>query len=160
MIRFKRLSQKELELLEKEFIKFLASQSITADDWVKIKISDTEQAESLIDGFSNVVYGSVMRSAKFLELRTPKALYCYECHEDHFSLAVFEISEDSDFDLTKHQLSEIDDMDAVKPSIYTGTKPYEQQREDEIFSMMQQGCEITEGKLMQVLRNIIESSDR
>ena len=157
MIRFQRLSPKELELLEQEFVKFLASQSIVAGDWEKIKTTDKQQAENLIDDFSNVVYGSVMRKAQFLERRTPKALYCYECLEDRFELVVFEISEDSSLDLTKDALSSIKDISAIGPSMYTGQKAYTKEREDEIYEMMTQGCEITDGKLMGVLRGVVGS---
>jgi len=154
MIRFQRLSKEELEYLEPQFVQFLASQSILADDWIKIKEDSPDQAESLIEDFSNVVYGSVMRKAQFLEMRTQYVLYAYQCHEDRFELIGFRLEENSSIDLRTDTPDKYEDLDA---EVFTAEKVYEKPREDEIFAMMQLGCEITDGKMFNVLKSLVLS---
>ena len=152
MIRFQRLSKEELEYLEPQFVKFLAAQSILAEDWQKLKAEDQERATGLIDDFSNVVYGTVMRKAQFLEKRTEHALYTYQCHEDRFELIAFRLDENSGVDLRTDGPEKYENLDA---EVFTADKAYEKDREDEIFAMMQLGCEITDGKMFNALKAIL-----
>ena len=55
-MKYKRLASQELEALEKEFINYLATEQITADEWVKMKETTPEKSEELIDVFSDMVY--------------------------------------------------------------------------------------------------------
>lgn len=152
MIRFQRLSKEELEYLEPQFINFLAAQSIVAEDWQKIVQEDPNRADELIDDFSNVVYGTVMRKAQFLEKRTKHVLYSYHCHEDRFELVAFRLDKDSDVDLRTDGPEKYENLDA---EIFTADKAYEHDREDEIYAMMQLGCEITDGQMFNVLKALL-----
>ncbi len=152
MIRFQRLSKEELEYLEPQFINFLAAQSIVAEDWQKIVQDDPNRADALIDEFSNVVYGTVMRKAQFLEKRTKHVLYSYQCHEDRFELVAFRLDENSGVDLRTDGPEKYEDLDA---EIFTADKAYEKDRADEIYAMMQLGCEITDGQMFNVLKALL-----
>ena len=57
MMKYRRLDQNELKTLEKDFIEFLASQSITADEWENMR---KEQQLGLIDIFSDLVFEKVL----------------------------------------------------------------------------------------------------
>jgi len=51
-MKYRRLRREELEELEPQFIRFLAAQSIPAQDWSKLKVTDEKRANVLIDQFS------------------------------------------------------------------------------------------------------------
>lgn len=152
MVRFKRLSREELKVLEKQFVNFLAAQSILAADWVKIKDTDPSKAEKIIDDFSDLVYGSVMQSALFLERKTSHILYCYQCLGDRFVLIALEVDKNSHVDLKAIDLSKLKSIASdTQMHIYTTEKMYVKAKEDEVFAMMELGCEITVGAMFKAL---------
>ena len=51
-MKYSRLTKEQLEELHQEFINFLATQSITADEWSDIKINKPEVAEEELDAVS------------------------------------------------------------------------------------------------------------
>jgi len=152
MARFKRLSVEELVVLEKQFVQFLAAQSILAEDWEKIKSTKPVEADEIIDDFSDLVYGSVMSEAKYLERKTPRTLYCYQCLSDRFVLIALEVDTDAGIDLSNLDMAGLKHISTkAQAHVCTTEKPYMKSRENEIFSMMELGCEITEGAMFKVL---------
>ena len=156
MLRFNCLSAEELAVLETQFVSFLSAQSILAPDWVKIKESDPVQAQELIEDFSNVVYGSVMSDAQYLEHKTKNALYCYQCLSDRFVLIVLEIDKKSEFDLRDLDLKKISTIVTnAEMHVYTTEKAYTKAKEDEVFQLMKIGCEITDGEMFKMLGGML-----
>ena len=145
--RFQKLSLEELQILEQQFIQFLSAQSITADDWEKIKFNDHERADELIVMFSDLVYGSVMRDAVYLEKRTANRLYAYQCLTDRFVAVILEIDDDQ-MDL---RTSDFNGSKIPDSRVYNSDKMYESEKEDEVFVLMQEGFEITNGKIFKLL---------
>jgi hypothetical protein len=72
LVKYRRLRKDELEELEGEFIKFLASNTVTADDWVKTKAETPEKAEDLLDVFSDIVFEKILEKVEYLEHKRPK----------------------------------------------------------------------------------------
>ena len=152
MVRFKCLSTEELTVLESKFVRFLAAQSILAPDWVKIKQVHPVQAQEIIEDFSDMVYGSVMSDAQYLQCKTQHTFYCYQCLKDRFVLISLEIDESLDVDLRSLELKNVDDvLSKAQMHVYTTEKPYSKAKEDEVFGMMEMGCEITDGRMFKVL---------
>ena len=66
-MKYDRLTREQFEELHKEFINFLAAQSITAAEWEEIKTTKPETAEEELDVFSDLVWEGVLNQAQFLE---------------------------------------------------------------------------------------------
>ena len=146
--RFKRLSIEELQVLEQQFVQFLSAQSITADDWQSIKRENLGRADELIVMFSDMVYGSVMSDAQFLENRTENRLYAYQCLADRFVVVVFEV-DDTSIDLRNTEITISDKIPTSR--VYNSESAYTKSKEDEVFELMQTGCEITDGSMFKLL---------
>ena len=153
MPRFRRLTLDELSVLEKEFIQFLAAQSITADDWVKIQADNPQRVESLVNDFSDVVYGSIIQRAEFLELRTAKSVSCYQLLANKAVMVLLELEDGEDVDLRESSSLERLASGTLTPTtrVMTTDKMWSTNREDEIFTMMLNGCVITDGALFKLL---------
>ena len=52
-MKYRRLSKEQFEELHQEFINFLATQSITGEEWTKIKTEQLKVAEEEMDIFSD-----------------------------------------------------------------------------------------------------------
>ena len=59
-MKYTRLTKEQFEELNQEFINFLATQSITAEEWKEIKEQKPEVAEEELDVFSDLVWEGVL----------------------------------------------------------------------------------------------------
>ena len=66
-MRYRRLTSEELEAVESEFVKFLASQGFDATGWQKIKSDNPHQVEYLLDEFSTFFWESTTSRITYLE---------------------------------------------------------------------------------------------
>lgn len=146
MPKYRRLTKEELKALQKEFVEFLVVNGITADKWTAIKELKKEIAEEIIEQFSDVVWEGVLRKAKFLELRNRNELIAFQCLPEKLILMGVKIK-DTDVDITTKSGFEKLKRDQVGTTFYTSEKKYFKKREEELFEMIQNGCEITDGAL-------------
>ena len=66
-MKYSRLTKEQFEEMKQEFINFLASQSITADEWEKIKKEQPKAAEQELDVFSDLIWEGVLNKVEYLE---------------------------------------------------------------------------------------------
>ena len=59
-MKYRRLTKEQFEELHQEFINFLATQSITGEEWTKIKAEQPKVAEEEMDIFSDLVWEGVL----------------------------------------------------------------------------------------------------
>ena len=78
-MKYRRLTNDELTELEKEFVRFLASNHITALDWEKLKGHDPKRVESLIEVFSDIVFEKILQGIEYLEFKTPTDIKTFHC---------------------------------------------------------------------------------
>jgi len=155
-MKYRRLSNDELKELEKDFVKFLAANHITADDWVKLKENDQDKVEELIGMYSDIVYDKALTKLEYLEFKTPHDIKTFHCQADKMVLMGIAVSPDAGVDFTK-DLSPQDMIKILKESsseiqIYTAEKGYNDNREKELFQMMESGCLISkDGYLFKTL---------
>ena len=158
-MRFRRLSSDELNELEPEFVKFLVSNTVTADDWEKLKVEDTVGAEELIDMFSDIVMEKVVAKIEFVEHREPNSLLIFKCEKEEISMVGLTVEAGADIDLTDENLqAKIENTPALLSdgSISTMklTKKYSGNREEEIFAILDNGGMITDDRLFKVISTI------
>ncbi|MGO1752410.1 MAG: DUF6495 family protein, partial [Psychroflexus sp.] len=66
-MKYERLTREQLEEMHQEFINFLATQKITADEWEKIKREQPGVAEQELDVFSDLVWEGVLNNVNYVE---------------------------------------------------------------------------------------------
>ncbi len=147
-MKYARLTKEQFEELHPEFINFLATQSITADEWTQLKSQKPEVAEQELDVFSDIIWEGVLNKVKYLEHISPKHLMLFHITEAFMELIAIKV-EDENIDITtdygyKWLQQNLHD-DAV--NIYTSTKAIKDDRNKDIFVLIQQGSVITKGEL-------------
>jgi hypothetical protein len=156
-MKYKRLSTEELQELEKEFIHFLSSAQITAQDWEKMKKNETEKANELIDVFSDVVYDKVLSKIKFLEYRDEKTLNIFNCEEEKIILIGLRVKEHSSIKLNDPNVfHQWDESNTNAVNVIKTEKAYSKEREIEIFELLQTGCLVTDDHLFKLLNGMIK----
>lgn len=151
-MKYKRLSIEELQVLEKDFIQFLASAQITGPDWEKMKKEEPAKADELIDVFSDVVYDKVLNKIKYLEHREAKSLNVFCFGETSVRLVGLRVKEKSALDLTAEDvLIQWNDAAANSVTAVSSEKKYGVDKQTEIFEMLQTGCLITDERLFNAI---------
>lgn len=157
-MKFRRLDSEELADLEKEFIRFLASNSVTGDDWLKIKEKTPEKAEELIDVFSDIVFEQTLKKVEYMEFKTQLDLKVFHCLPDKIKLMGLLIEGETKLDFTQNmppdQMLSLLQQSGANLKMYSAEKSYSKERELELFDMMENGCLISKGELYKILEGM------
>ena len=153
-MKYRRLKDSELEKLEKRFIEFLVSNTITGEDWAMLKVKDPERASTLIDIFSEMVFETTIKRIEFLKFREPKEIKLFKCEADKIILMGLSADETVPVDFTVHiDMKELMNHTA-NLSIFRHEKEYKPNREMELFRMLESGCQITDGHLFGIFEKL------
>jgi Family of unknown function (DUF6495) len=153
-MKYRLLSLEELAALEQDFVRFLASQSIPGSDWEKIKSYQPQRREELLGLFSDLVLERALNNIEYIEFRTPNDLKTFFYDQEMAYLQGVSI-ENPSIDFTKKV-----DIQAIlkdkknKIHTYKLSKSYQQERNVELFALLQQGALVSDGVLYRVLMEL------
>jgi hypothetical protein len=155
-MKYARLTKEQFEELHQEFINFLATQSITADEWKTLKKEKPEVAEEELDVFSDLIWEGVLTKVKYLEHISPKQLMLFHITDAFMELIAIKVEQD-DIDITtaygyKWLQQNLHDH-AV--NLYTSTKAITDDRNKDLFILIQQGAVITKGELYKYFEDLL-----
>ena len=155
-MKYTRLTKEQLEELHKEFINFLATQSITADEWEDIKKNKPEVAEQEIDVFSDLVWEGVLKKAKYLENISAQHMYLFHLDEKNIELIGLKIKNSSINLTTKEGFTWLrENLLSDDVEIFNAQKAYSDDAQSDKFELIQQGSVITKGELYQYFEKLI-----
>lgn len=132
-MKYSRLSAEQLTELEKEFVDFLVVNGIVAEDWIALKENEPLNADKIIDQFSDVVWEGTLRKLKYLNKIETNVAYYFKCDAEEI-----------------HLIRVLGTGDNAE--LHTASKKYIKVREEELFDMLQSGCEISKGREYESLR--------
>ncbi len=158
-MKYRKLRSDELAELEKEFVRFLAAQSIPADDWVKIKKEEPGKAERIIEIFSDFVFEQTLDKVEYLEFKSPKDIKTFYCGEQKMVLNGLRVdgasSIDFTADLSAEQMIGLVRLAEARVKLYTAEKEYSVGRNLELFRLMESGARISrDGALFKLLEGL------
>ncbi|MCA1761953.1 MAG: DUF6495 family protein [Cryomorphaceae bacterium] len=143
-MKYRKLHPEELDALKEDFVQFLAANSITAPDWVKLRDNDAETAGKLVEMFSEIVWEKVLDKVKYLEIRTKNRLAVMQFGDEKAEMVSVAIN-DTHFDFKDPGFMDSladgkVDWSAWKPEVHTGSKKYKLSRKEEVFYEMERGA--------------------
>ncbi|WP_034059351.1 DUF6495 family protein [Lacinutrix jangbogonensis] len=154
-MKYSRLTKEQFEELQQEFINFLATQSITGDEWTNLKANKPELAEMELDIFSDLIWEGVLKQAKYLEHISPKDIHLFALNEDHMHLIGVKVKDEADlttaegFNWLRNNLMH-DNVEFVQAK-----KEYTKDKNLDKFTLIEQGSNITKGELYAYLSKLI-----
>ncbi|SDL46155.1 DUF6495 family protein [Kriegella aquimaris] len=155
-MKYTRLTKQQLEELHQEFINFLATQSITGEEWKNLKEEKPEVAEEEIDVFSDLVWEGVLTKVNYLENISAQQMHLFQLSEKEMKLISVKVM-NPEIDLTttvgfnwfkKNWQSDFVDY-------LTASKAYTEDKNLDKFKLIQQGAVITQGELYQWFDKVI-----
>ncbi|SHH75825.1 DUF6495 family protein [Winogradskyella jejuensis] len=155
-MKYTRLTKEQFEELYQEFINFLATQSISADEWEDIKKNKPETAEQELDVFSDLVWLGVLSKVKYIEHISPQQIHLFKCREKDMHLIALKINNDA-VDFTTKEGFEWLRNNLLSDSVefFNAKKDYSEDKHMDIFKLIQQGGNITKGELFQYFEKLI-----
>ncbi len=154
-MKYARLTKEQFEELHQEFINFLATQTITADEWNDIKINKPEVAEQELDVFSDLVWEGVLNKVVYIEHISPQQMHLFHLKNDIMHLIAVKLKNPIDltttdgFNWLRENLMD-DDVEFLQAK-----KEYSEDKNVDKFQLIQQGGVITKGDLFQYLDRLI-----
>ena len=145
MPKYRLLRPEELENLENEFVNYLVVNGITAEDWEKLKNEQPEEAQRITDLFSDVVFESVLRKAKYLEFRGKDYWQLVHCGEKQMQMIAFRDKTGQHDFREDAPVQKVLNQQLAPFEVFRGTKDYKKEREQEIFALTEKGYRITDG---------------
>jgi hypothetical protein len=156
-MKYARLSKEQFEELHQEFINFLATQSITADEWQDIKANKPEVAEQELDVFSDLVWEGVLTKTEYLENISPQHIYLFHLAKAQIELIGLKVT-NTTIDLTTREgfswLRENLMDDTVE--LFQAKKEYSEDKQLDKFALIQQGSVITKGDLFKYFDKLVQ----
>lgn len=149
-MKYTRLTKEQLEELESEFINFLATQSITGQEWAKIKQDTPEVAEEELDVFSDLIWEGVLNKVTYLENISDKQMHLFQLVDKEMKLIAVKVM-NPEIDLTTKigfdWFKKNWQSDFVE--YMTASKAYTEDKNLDKFQLIKQGSVITKGELYQ-----------
>ncbi|MGR7813644.1 DUF6495 family protein [Lacinutrix undariae] len=157
-MKYSRLTKEQFEELHQEFINFLATQTITSEEWETIKVNKPEVAEQELDVFSDLVWEGVLSKVNYLEHISGQQMHLFHLKEHEMELIAIKIKDETKdlstaegYEWFKNNLLSDDVELLTAKKTYTEDKPLDK------FKLIQQGGVITKGDLYNYFYKLINS---
>ncbi len=160
-MKYTRLSKEQLNEMHQEFINFLATQSIDADEWSKLKKEKPEVAEAEIDVFSDMVWEGVLNKVEFLEHFSKDQIHLFHLTSEKMHLIAIKIKNPEIDLLTNEGYSWLQKNlmdDAV--SFFNAKKEYNDDKNLDKFKLIKEGAQITKGDLYNYFAKLLDSQKK
>ena len=155
-MKYTRLTKEQFEELNQEFINFLATQSITAEEWKNIKAQKPEVAEEELDVFSDLVWEGVLSKVEYLENLAPQHMYLFKVEKSQLRLIGLKIKADNIDLTTKEGFSWLrENLMSDEVELFNADKTLEADKNIKLFELIKQGSSITKGALFKYLEDLI-----
>lgn len=155
-MKYRRLTKQQLGELQPEFINFLATQSITGEEWKNLKNEKPAVAEDEVDIFSDLIWEGVLTKVDYLENISAQHMHLFYCTEKEMKLISVKVM-NPDIDLTTtigfNWFKKNWQSDFVE--YLTASKAYLDENLDK-FKLIEQGAVITKGDLYKWFESMIE----
>ena len=155
-MKYTRLTKQQFEELHHEFINFLATQSITANEWETIKKNKPQVVEEELDVFSDLVWEGVLGKVTYLENISRQQMHLFHLSKKEMKLISVKIL-NPDIDLNTslgfNWFKKNWQSDFVE--YLNASKAYTEDKNLDKFKLIQEGAVITKGELYLWFDNII-----
>lgn len=156
VMKYTRLTKEQLEELHPEFINFLATQSITGEEWNTIKREKPQVAEEELDVFSDLIWEGVLNKVSYLENIAKDQMHLFYLTAKEMKLISVKVM-NPEVDLTTSigfsWFKKNWQSDYVE--YLTASKAYTDDKNADKFLLIQQGAVITKGELYQWFEKVI-----
>ncbi len=153
-MKYRQLTKEQLESLHEEFAQFLASQEIDVNEWTRIKAQNPDLVEEELNLFSDMVWEDVLNKVEYLDHFSTQTINLFKCEKDAISRIVIQTTQQQDFQKKEGYQWLLKNPKDDSLSYYTGNKKYNNERNTEVFKLIEQGAQISKGELFEFFNSL------
>lgn len=155
-MKYRILSDEELQHLEGDLKAFLIINGIHGEEWEKLNREEPQKALELVELFSDQVLQTVYEKVQFLEHRSPDSCLVFHFREQEQELIAIQKKSDAVIDLsTVEGIHEALTKTPNNLSFFTSKKNYNDSREMEIHQLIEQGAVLSDAVFWNSLKEIL-----
>jgi hypothetical protein len=155
-MKYSLLTKEQFSELHREFINFLATQTITKQEWDTIKEKQPEVAAQEMEVFSDLVWEGVLQKAMYLENHSPNQLFLFKMEASKMQLIVVKVNKETIDLSTKFGLAWLQgNIQSDNVELFTASKSYSEDKNLDKFKLIKQGAIISEGTLFEAFQIIL-----
>jgi hypothetical protein len=154
-MKYSRLTKEQFEELHQEFINFLATQSVTADEWTNLKVNRPELAEMELDVFSDLIWEGALSTAKYLEHFSPQQMHLFSLNETNMQVIAVKLKNEQDLTTTEGYKWLRENLMDEHVEFLQAKKEYTEDKNLDKFKLIEQGAVITKGDLFKYFDTLI-----
>ncbi|CAM1361189.1 conserved hypothetical protein [Tenacibaculum sediminilitoris] len=157
-MKYRQLTKEQFEGLHEDFARFLASQNIDKKEWDELKKEKPHVAEEEMNVFSDVVWDDVLTKTAYLEHFSPKVVNLFKCEEKEIHRIVIKI--DKEINVLEQDGFEwlLKNPNDETIEFLRGSKAYQEERNVEIFDLIEKGSTISKGELYEYFDQLTSNS--
>jgi len=157
-MKYQRLSTAELESLKDDFIRFMASQGIDAEAWQKMKSGRIEEAEEIIEIYSDLVYDQALSKCIYLEHISAKEFKTIQYKDEEAIVLGLKVKDYSNINLNTDNFQKDVEQGLANNEIevFTATKKHENLREQEMFEWIKNGAYMADETWFNQLQKLVD----
>jgi hypothetical protein len=159
LMKYTRLTKEQLEELHPEFINFLATQTIDKKEWDDLKTNKPEIALQEIDVFSDLIWDKAITNVRFIDHFSKNHIFLFKCHDTFLESLIVQTSNEMIDFFTNEGLEWLgNNLFSNVVTIQIGKKDVTDNRNEEVFKIIQNGGIISKGELYIKLTALIKVS--
>ena len=155
-MKYVRLTKEQFETLHKEFILFLATQSIDKNQWDTIKEENSKLTDELLDVYSDMVWDHSLEKITYLENRSDHHLFLLKCDGTQIDLILIKLEEDCPSLMDKKYKNWLaKHLSDPRVSIFESSKTFEEGLKKEKYNLINKGAVVSDGKTFECLKSFL-----
>ena len=141
-MRFRLLSDLELEELSKDFTQFLVVQGIDDETWRKINKENREKALQIVEVFSDTVLLKVYSKVKFMSFTSEKVFSIFKIKKDRIDMLLLKSKDSKLVFNSSEPLKNLLTDSIGKWELYSSSKNLGDKVPDEVHQLTLKGCQV------------------
>ena len=140
-MKYRILTYQELQILQEDFSEFLYKRGLNKFEWNVLQDQESNNAFRILSSFSDETFEKVLKDIKFLEFRSKNRIQSIKCQAKKMVILKLTSKLNQAIDFTdRNCIRSLEKESLVPYSCSKEVKYYEQEREKEIFSLIESGC--------------------
>ncbi|MEO0469968.1 MAG: DUF6495 family protein [Bacteroidota bacterium] len=161
-MKYRCLTDEELQELETELVQFLIANGVDGPDWKRLNEVHPDRALRLVEIFSEQVFDKIISDAKFMLHIGPQSLFAFHCEADLIHLMGLKVVGKTVNLQDEPYLSQpakiFEQIPAANLQLFHQSKAYQPDRSLELFRMLENNIHITDGQTYRLLEELYEKS--
>ena len=159
-MRYRMLTDEELNALSDDFTQFLVVQGIDDYSWRKMNLENKEKAIQIVEIFSDTVLAKVYSKIKYLSYVSEKVYSIFRINQETINLILIKSTEPT-FTFKNEKL--IPELLISHPNsweLYSSTKQVGEKLTDEIHKLCTQGCQISKVETWEIYYDLHKKASK